>query len=481
MMIAKAEAMAGLVTLVLLGSGPAVRAEDPPSDSTVGTWVYEAIQQDPRVSSAALKVTALDGIVTISGSVPDLLAKRFAVEEAKKIEGVRGVVDEIVVEAVSRSGADIRQDIRRRLVDSALIHSRDIWITVVDGVATLHGSVESWTERDHARQIASEVRGVRDVKDELRLHWLTKRPDTEIRDEVQAMLRNDVYLSGRPIQVGVREGIVRLTGEVASAYEKDRAGIDAMIENVERVVNDLVVTPRRQDGTRREPVALTDEGVKEDVELELSQDWRLEDPFEITVQASSGHVTLRGTVPTVQQRHVAYEDAGDVLGVVWITNLLRVNPEIRGDDAIEQDVRIELHADYALSALGLGVRVEDGIVTLTGTAKTDAQKRHAVDVASWVTGVRDVIDQILLAGQKEIPDSVLRERIRSRLDADSATHREQDRITVEVADGKATLGGTVESWATRREADHVARFTEGVRSVTDRIRIAGTDYPWETY
>ncbi len=49
--------------------------------------------------------------------------------------------------------------------------------------------------------------------------------------------------------------------------------------------------------------------------------------------------------------------------------------------------------------------------------------------------------------------------------------REARRIRVDVHDGAVTLTGTVHTWAERKSVLAAARFTRGVRSLEDRLKV----------
>ena len=68
-------------------------------------------------------VSTSQGIVTLSGSVDNPLAKERAVKIAKSIRGVLGVIDQIIVTPVSRSDEDIRKDIQAALQEDPATES----------------------------------------------------------------------------------------------------------------------------------------------------------------------------------------------------------------------------------------------------------------------------------------------------------------------------------------------------------------------
>jgi hypothetical protein len=74
------------------------------------------------------------------------------------------------------------------------------------------------------------------------------------------------------------------------------------------------------------------------------------------------------------------------------------------DTKLEKKIDYRLQHDQKLKARGLDASVKDGVVTLTGTVRTSAEKARAVRLAH-TKGVTDVENQITLEGQEETPSS----------------------------------------------------------------------------
>ncbi len=102
-------------------------------DADITYWVKDALRHDPRVDASEITASTKEGIVTLSGSVDNLSAKKYADLEAKKINGVLGVVNKITVMPSYRSDTDIRNAIRRRILNSAVIESQGLKVTCVQG------------------------------------------------------------------------------------------------------------------------------------------------------------------------------------------------------------------------------------------------------------------------------------------------------------------------------------------------------------
>lgn len=470
-----------LVPLVLVWGAIPAWAESRPDDPTIKYWVSEALRQDPRVESSHINVASSDGVVTLTGQVRNLAAKGYADNETKKITGVLGVINELEVKPVYRYDADIASDVRWRLMDSPSMKLHQLDVEVYDGIVTLRGEVASWPETQEAQLLASEVQGVREVHNELTIQYAAQRPDDAIRQDVLASINRDVYLVGLPINVAVKDGVVTLSGSVGNRYEWDRAINAAWVGSVKSVKNDLKVEWWENRGVRRKYPLPSDAELKQAVKEELYKDLRVEDPFEIEVDCSYGHVTLHGSVPTYYQKELAARDTKNIVGVGWVTDELMVKANWRDDAAIRRDVEARFDSDYLINGQDIQVRVKDGVVNLYGNTNTYNEASHAVDVASRIPGVVNVVDNVHVNWFFRYTDAKLQQRIKDRLYEHDETRAAADSIKVSVTDGIVTLTGDVPLWSERKEAGEVAFLTEGVRGVDNRLTVEGVSYPWDEW
>ncbi len=469
-----------LFALIVL---PAITRAATIPDSDITFWVKDALSRDVRVDAYDVDVNTNDGIVTLSGTVDSLAAKKYAVRETQKVDGVLGVINEIVVSPRWRSDADIWNAIHRRILNSATIKSEGISVTCVDGKVTLSGQVASYSEEKEAELVASEVQGVKDVQSKITIEWPVARKDQAIQDDIAAALKRDVYLTTLPIVVMVDNGEATLTGNVATAYEKERAYEDARwIENVKDVKNELKVEPWTNDGARQTAPAPSSAELKETVREALDQDSRL-NATDINIQVALGGVTLSGVVYSDIEKNIAEQDTREVVGVGWVANQLSTQVDEREDGAIADDLTFNLNTDSTTEGYDIHVDVNKGIVTLSGSVHTWYEKYHAREIASKVRGVKGVIDHI------NIDRDTTRTHNTTAVVADIKAHLKQnwivrqvsDRINVTVENGTATLTGEVDTWAQRHQAEEVAFNTEGVWKVDNQLKVVGYDYDWENW
>jgi osmotically-inducible protein OsmY len=466
--------MVFLTCLLGIPSAWVVHAAPRPSDGTISFWVRDALLKDPRTAAADITVDTNDGMVTLVGSVPTLSARQCADREAKKIAGVRGVVNALFVTPSLRFDADITQDVRKRLITSASITSDGLRVTVHQGLVTLAGTVASWAERQEAGLLAGAVRGVTDVTNTLVVQYPNARPDAEIQRDVTATLARDAYLTGLPITASVQNGVVTLQGEVGTAYQQERAGDEArLIWNVVGVANDLKVVWWETMGTRQQSPAPTDDQLAAAVRDALAVDQRLASS-DVTVHVQQGEVTLHGRVPSYYQKRLTEQTTQDVVGVAWVTNRLAVSTAQRDDADIESDVRQQLATDAFLAPGRLGVSSHNGIVTLTGNVNNVFEKLYATDVAARVKGMRNLVNNMTVSAEWDT-DAAIARRIQDFLSTNAELQWVARQIHVAVNQGVVTLTGTVTFWSERQAAGEAAFETEGVRRVDNQLVVTSPE------
>ena len=187
----------------------------------------------------------------------------------------------------------------------------------------------------------------------------------------------------------------------------------------------------------------------------------------IAVSADDGKITLRGTVGSYREKLEAKKAAQRVYGVKSVENKLEVkllNGDKREDAELRGDVLQALMLD-SLVPKTVDAKVDDGLVTLTGTADWQYQRDEAEFVSANVFGVIAVIDEIGLKpspGAADVKHSIKEAFKRNaKLDADD--------LTVTTSNGTATIEGVVNSWAEHDQAVAAAWFSPGVNDVDDQI------------
>lgn len=199
---------------------------------------------------------------------------------------------------------------------------------------------------------------------------------------------------------------------------------------------------------------------------------------------------------------------GSVLGAAAIAMMTLACSS--SDPGITTAVKSKLAADDTVKSYRIDVDTKESVVTLSGAVDTPAARQRAVELARNTEGVRDVVDQLTISPGATpttgVDDPVQREAREEAREADAKTDEAQrkagdatDRagdatanaalttkvkskfladddisglkIDVDSNNGVVTLTGTVPTAAEKTRALRVAKETEGVKSVIDRIKV----------
>jgi osmotically-inducible protein OsmY len=141
----------------------------------------------------------------------------------------------------------------------------------------------------------------------------------------------------------------------------------------------------------------------------------------------------------------------------------------KSDVEIQRDVLDEIRWEGRVLVTDVGVEVNKGVVTLTGSVDSYAKKAAAQEAAHKVQGVLDVANDIVVHIPSAIArtDTEIAQALRQALEWNVFVPHE--RIQSTVGDGHVTLSGTVEMWAQRDEAYRAVVKLEGVKSVLNNI------------
>jgi osmotically-inducible protein OsmY len=191
------------------------------------------------------------------------------------------------------------------------------------------------------------------------------------------------------------------------------------------------------------------------------------DASAIGVAAKDGTVTLTGYINSYSGKLAAERAAKRVRGVRGVANDIEVRlklPRVDTDIAADAVRALELRSTVPET---VQAAVHSGYVTLTGTVNWIYQKRDAEKAVRHVSGVRDVLNHIVVA-----PGALERD-VRHRIVA--ALHRnanlDAEHITVNVVGDKAILSGRVGSFLQRESAERAAADAPGIANVENRIAV----------
>lgn len=211
----------------------------------------------------------------------------------------------------------------------------------------------------------------------------------------------------------------------------------------------------------------------------------------IAVTCADGIVTLEGEAASVAAKKLALERAAAVPGVTGIVDRLRVEPAERmGDRQIRDLVRDALIQEPALAECTIrtwtgaayevqreplsprgtiDIRVDDGVVTLSGEVDGLAKKRLAGVLAWWVPGSRDVVNGLAVEPPEEDNYGEIADAVRLALEKDPFVDASEIRVVVR--EGEVTLQGVVPTESEREMAEADAWYVFAVDRVNNEIEV----------
>ena len=181
--------------------------------------------------------------------------------------------------------------------------------------------------------------------------------------------------------------------------------------------------------------------------------------------------------------------------IVWLGGLTLAFVTVacaQSDPGITTAVKGKLAADDTVKSYRIDVDTKDRVVTLQGKVDTQTAKARAVELARNTDGVRDVVDQLTVepgvtpttgvddpaqrkAGEQAdrageaTGDAGITAKVKTKFLADPDISGL--RIDVDTNNNVVTLSGTVRSAAEKQRAVRMARETDGVKSVVDKLKV----------
>jgi len=210
--------------------------------------VQQALKWEPLLHAAEIGVIVKHGIVTLTGTVDCYAKKAEAEAAAKKIEGVKAVVENIEVRYNSH-GSNTDAKIARQVINafkwSSAIPHDSVTVTVESGWVTLQGEVAWNHQKEAAKKAVINLIGVKGVINTIAIR---SNPDDVIntKDIYKALLRSG-SLNCEGMKLEAHGHTLTLTGSIDSWYEKEEAARIAWnAPGVLKVDNQLAVKYSRE-------------------------------------------------------------------------------------------------------------------------------------------------------------------------------------------------------------------------------------------
>lgn len=213
------------------------------------------------------------------------------------------------------------------------------------------------------------------------------------------------YLRANDLEVSVEDGKATLTGVVEEDVNKDFARQIALgVNGINNVDNQIIVSADyeptvRASDERNYGEIIDDVSVATAVKSKLL--WsRYTDGMDIEVESRAGLVTLKGSTDSDASKELAARLASNTHGVHAVDNQLRVNSagstdveelgQQISDSWITTKVISSMLYSSNVSGRDISVTTTAGIVTLSGTLSSGAERELAIELARSIRGVKEV-------------------------------------------------------------------------------------------
>ena len=206
--------------------------------------VQDAIKWEPLLNAAEIGVTVKDGVVTLTGTVDGYSKKMEAENAAKRVEGVKAVVENIEVKFNNGWGKKDDNEIATEVLNALKWHwqipNDKVKVQVEKGWITLAGELQWNYQKESAKDVVKNLLGVTGVTNNITIKSETQ--DQIEKRDIEKALRRNWSLDDQDITVKASGHKATLTGTVDSWYQKDEAGRIAWnAPGVWTVDNELVV------------------------------------------------------------------------------------------------------------------------------------------------------------------------------------------------------------------------------------------------
>jgi len=207
------------------------------------------------------------------------------------------------------------------------------------------------------------------------------------------------YLKDEHIKISSKDGAVTLTGDVYNETHKPMAqDTAAALPGVTSVDNRITVVGDQ-------PAESSDTWISMKVKAALLYR-RNVSGTKTEVYVKDGIVTLKGVAANQAQKDLTTEYAKDIDGVKSVQNEIVVSASLEtpsetmgekiDDASITAEVKGSLLMHHSTSVLNTKVTTNDGVVTVSGNARNDAEKALVTKLVGDINGVKSVVNNMTI-------------------------------------------------------------------------------------
>ncbi|HKB90623.1 MAG TPA: BON domain-containing protein [Opitutaceae bacterium] len=213
-------------------------------DAATSSYNYKTVLQ------GHVKVKVKDGVVTLTGTLPDAGQKDLAEDTVSNLPGVTRVDDRIEVKSAAPKRSDdwIAFKINSSLLMHANVSAANTKVDVTNGVVTLTGEAENSAQKDLTTLYAKEIEGVKSVNNQMAVNPKSNPAlgdtidDASITAQVKYALLAHRSTSAMKTKIETQNGVVTISGEASTDAEKSLVTkLAEGVRGVKSVTNNMTV------------------------------------------------------------------------------------------------------------------------------------------------------------------------------------------------------------------------------------------------
>ncbi len=195
------------------------------SNQVLQSDVQDAIKWEPLLHAAEIGVTAKEGVVSLTGVVDSYAKKLEAETAAKKVIGVKALIENIEVKFPSswtKTNLEVANAVLVALNSNWSVPKDKVTVKVEDGWVTLEGQLPWNFQREAAKSAVNFLSGVKGVTNNIKIK--SESHNAIEQKDVEDAIGRSWSVDDSDINVSVSESTVTLSGTVNSWYQKEEAG-----------------------------------------------------------------------------------------------------------------------------------------------------------------------------------------------------------------------------------------------------------------
>ena len=238
-----------LLTSTASASARASEMDERIESSAQKSYVFKTYLKDD-----VIKTQSKDGVVTLRGTVKEESHKSLARETVASLPGVKSVVNQLELKgerSAENSDAWLSMQVKYSLLYNRNVSGIKTQVFVTDGIVTLRGEAESQAQKDLAGEYAKDVKGIKDVKNEMTIAKIPNKSEQTMGEKIdEASITTQVKMallthhSTSAFKTGVEtnSGVVTLSGKASSGAAKDMVTqVASDVNGVMSVVNNMTI------------------------------------------------------------------------------------------------------------------------------------------------------------------------------------------------------------------------------------------------